>query len=87
MVGHRCPECFALRAEMHSAVDDAKRIIQEAGVLIRANKPSEHIDGWQQARERWESARQRWMLASADFKIHVATHHGTPISVANVMCR
>ena len=84
MFGHRCRDCHALLVEMRSAVEDGKAIVAEAGVLIHANKPSEHIDGWQQARERWESAHQKWILASADFKNHLATHHSTPIAAKSV---
>jgi hypothetical protein len=69
---------------MHSAVDDAKSVVDEAGVLIHVSKPSEHGDGWCQIRDRWQSASRKWMLASGDLKNHFATHHGTPISVANV---
>jgi hypothetical protein len=85
MFGHPCKECQTLFAEMRSAVDDAKSIAAEAGVLIYANKPSEHIDGWWQIRGRWQSANRRWMLASAGLKNHFATHHGTSISAKRVL--
>ena len=71
MFGHSCQDCRALFVEMRSAVDDAKAIVAEAGELIHASKPSEHLDGWWQTRDRWQSAHRRWMLASAELKNHL----------------
>jgi len=84
MLGHRCKDCQALFVEMRSAVDDAKAIVTEAGVLIHANKPSEHLDGWCQIRDQWHGASLRWMLAAAEFKKHLATHQVAPASAKSV---
>jgi hypothetical protein len=74
MFDHPCKDCHALFGEMRSAVDDAKAIVAEAGELIHASKPSEHLDGWWQTRDRWQSARQRWLEASRNLQNHLATH-------------
>jgi len=84
MLSHHCKDCHALFVEMHSAVDDAKSIVVEAGVLIHVSKPIEHFDGWCHIRDRWQSASRRWLLAAAEFKNHLATHQVAPGSAKSV---
>ena len=74
-----CRFCFALFGEMRSAITEANALVEEAGVLIHASKPSEHHEGWRQTRDRWQSTRQRWLEASADFTNHLATHEARPV--------
>jgi hypothetical protein len=80
MFVYPCKECHALFGEMRSAVVDAKAIVEEAGELIHANKPSEHTEGWSQTRDQWQSARQRWLEASRDLQNHLAAHQSSPTS-------
>ena len=72
-LGYPCRDCLALLGEMRLAVNEAAAITEQAGVLIHATKPSEHIDEMEQIRARWEIAQQRWVLAAADLKNHFAT--------------
>jgi hypothetical protein len=78
MFDHPCKDCNALFGEMHSAIDDAKAIVEEAAALIHATKPSDHIDEWWQTRDRWQTARQRWLEASRHLQNHLATHQSSP---------
>ena len=84
MHNHSCPYCVALFTEMRSAVDEAKTIAQKAGALIHASRPSEHIDGWMQSRERWQNARRRWLEAARDLQNHLSRHPCTPTSAKNM---
>lgn len=72
----QCPNCLALFDEMRLAVDEADVITAQAGILIHASKPAEHVDEWRQIRERWENARQEWLAAAASLKNHFATTPG-----------
>ena len=81
MFGYSCKDCHALLAEMHSAIMEANAINAKANAPRReCNWAGKHINEWWQSMERWENARQRWILASTEFKDHVATQHSTPIS-------
>lgn len=73
MLGYRCRDCFALFGDMRLAVNEGAAIAKRAGILIHATKPSEHIDEWEQIKERWGDAHQRWELAAASLKDHFAT--------------
>jgi hypothetical protein len=84
MFGHRCKDCHALFVEMRSAIMEANALVEEARALVHARKPSEHIVGWWQTRDRWQSASRRWMLASAELKNQLATHRSTPNSAKSV---
>jgi hypothetical protein len=57
MLSKFCPDCDVLFAKVHSAMTEADEIIEEAGTVIHASKPSEHVDEWWQIRERWDNAR------------------------------
>jgi hypothetical protein len=71
MLGHSCAHCVALFGEVRSAVNQAKSIAQDAGVLSRAGiRTIEGINEWWEITERWENVRRRWSDASTDFKNH-----------------
>jgi len=75
MLTRFCPDCDVLFAKVHSAITEADEVIEEAGTLIQANKPSEHVDEWRQIREQWDHARRTWVVAAMNLKNHVATRH------------
>ena len=72
MAGYACRDCFVLLSEMRLALNEATAITEEAGILIHATRPSQHIDEWARIRERWEDAHQKWELAAANLKNHFA---------------
>jgi len=74
----RCRDCFALSGEMRSAITEANALVEEAGVLIHASKPSEHFDKLRQIRERWQNTCRRWSEASMDLKNHCEAHESAP---------
>jgi len=85
MFGYSCKDCHALLAKMHSAIMEANAITENAkAVRLAGNRRSPHVPEWWEIKEAWETAHRRWMLASTDFKTHVATHHSTPISAKMV---
>ena len=48
---------------MRSVVTEANALVEEAEVLVHANKPSEYVDEW------WQNACRNWSDAFTDFKI------------------
>jgi len=79
MLTRFCPDCDVLFGQLHPAITEADAIIVEAGTVIQADKPSEHVDEWRLIRERWEKAHKTWVLAAMNLKNHVVTtHQSTP---------
>ena len=77
MLGNSCAACVALFGEMSSAVTEADAITEQARILIRASKPSDHVDEWGRMRERWEDVRQKRVVATHNLKITLRQHRVT----------
>ena len=89
MLGHCCPTCLALIANMYSAVTEADGLVEEGRELIGAADPSEHDFQWLQwlqIRKSWENARERWVQASSDFANHFETHRSTTSAKSAAKC-